>query len=284
MTQFLTSCWNNRFIELVENTGSSLLLCAPYIGRGPCERLTAALVRRRALPPIDLFLLTDLSRDNMLSGATDVAAIASLVETFPQTVVRFLPSLHAKVYVSDSREAIVTSANLTDKGLWRNFEYGIVLHEPGEVARVRADVLSYGELGSPVVLSQLRAFADVAQDLRALRVKAEASLRHKLREEFDKRLDSMDEDLLRARAGDRSPQAILSDAVLYLLRDGAMKTPEIHAGVQRIHPDLCDDNIDRVINGFHFGKKWKHAVRNAQSHLKERGRIRLVDGYWTLVP
>jgi len=284
MTNFLKSRWNNRFYELVANTDSSLLLCAPYIGRGPCERLASALIRRKSRRPIDLFVLTDLSRDNMLSGATDVGAIASLVETFPQTIVRFLPSLHAKVYVSDSREAIVTSANLTDKGLWRNFEYGVVIHDRGEVAKVRADVLSYGDLASPVELSQLRAFAVVTEDLRALRIRTEASLRQRLRVEFDKKLDSMDEQVLRARAGGRSLDAILSDAILYLLRDGAMKTPEIHASVQRIHPDLCDDSVDRVINGVHFGKKWKHAVRRAQYHLKQRGRIRRVGREWMLVP
>jgi phosphatidylserine/phosphatidylglycerophosphate/cardiolipin synthase-like enzyme len=220
----------------------------------------------------------------MLSGATDVAAIATLVESNPQTSVRFLPSLHAKVYVSDCREAVITSANLTDNGLWRNFEYGVLIEHPGEVAKVRADMLSYGDLGSPITLPQLRAFAAVTQDLRSLRVRAEAGLRHKLRVEFDKKLDSMDEEVLRARAAGRSLQAILSDAILYLLRDGPMKTPEIHADVQRIHPDLCDDSIDRVINGVHFGKKWKHAVRNAQSHLKERGKITREDGKWMLVP
>jgi phosphatidylserine/phosphatidylglycerophosphate/cardiolipin synthase-like enzyme len=219
----------------------------------------------------------------MLSGATDVAAIASLVELFPKSIVRFLPSLHAKVYVSDSREAVITSANLTDNGLWRNFEYGVVIHDPAEVTRIRADILRYGDLGSAVTLPQLRAFAAVTDDLRLLRVRAEASLRHKLRVEFDKKLESMDEEVLRARAGDRSLDAILSDAILYLLRDRAMKTPEIHANVQRIHSDLCDDSIDRVINGVHFGKKWKHAVRRAQYHLKQRGRIKLVDRQWMLV-
>jgi phosphatidylserine/phosphatidylglycerophosphate/cardiolipin synthase-like enzyme len=276
MMQFLTSRWHNRFIQLVENTDSSLLICAPYIGRGPCERLTAALQRRKR--QIDIYVLTDLSRDNMLCGATDVSAIASLVKSFPQSIVRFLPSLHAKVYISDAREAVVTSANLTDNGLWRNSEYGVITQNPTEVTRIRADILSYGNLGSLVTLSQLQAFAAVTDELRLLRVRAEASLRRKLRAEFDKKLDSMDEEVLRARAGDRSLDAILSDAIMYLLRERAMKTTEIHVGVQRIHPDLCDDSVDRVINGVHFGKKWKHAVRRAQYHLKQRGKIKLLDG------
>lgn len=283
MTDFLTSPWSDQFDELIGGTSSSFLVCSPYIGRGPCERLRAAFDRRKTSQDIELFVLTDLSRDNMLSGATDVAAIASLVESFPQAVVRFLPSLHAKVYVSDSRRAVVTSANLTDNGLWRNFEYGVIVNDAAAAAGIRADILNYGDLGSSITLPQLRAFAAAAEDLRSIRSKAEKTLRRSLRVEFDKRLDAMDESVLRTRTADRSLDAILSDAILYLLSKRAMTTPEIHLAVQRIHPDLCDDMIDRVINGQRFGKKWKHSVRIAQSHLKERGRIRLENRQWMLV-
>lgn len=63
-----------------------------------------------------------------------------------------------------------------------------------------------------------------------------------------------------------------------------MSTAELHPLVQALHPDLCDDGVDRVIDGVHFGKRWKHMVRNAQQHLKSQGRIRLEDGRWFLSP
>ncbi len=50
-------------------------------------------------------------------------------------------------------------------------------------------------------------------------------------------------------------------------------TIELHPLIQHIHPDLCDDSIDRVIEGVHFGKKWKHYVRNAQQALRRKGLI-----------
>jgi hypothetical protein len=62
-----------------------------------------------------------------------------------------------------------------------------------------------------------------------------------------------------------------------------MATRDIHREVQRIHPDLCDDTVDRVINGQRFGKKWKHAVRRAQYHLKQKGEIVLHDSKWSLI-
>lgn len=52
-----------------------------------------------------------------------------------------------------------------------------------------------------------------------------------------------------------------------------MATEELHLLVKDIHPDLCDDSFDRVIYGRHFGKLWKHQVRNAQSYLKKVGAI-----------
>ncbi|MFQ6007779.1 MAG: hypothetical protein ACE5K8_02400, partial [Candidatus Zixiibacteriota bacterium] len=75
---------------------------------------------------------------------------------------------------------------------------------------------------------------------------------------FDKILHRAHGEVLRARAAGRAPHAIFAEAILYLLRIGPATTEELHAKIQAIHPDLCDDSIDRVIDGRHFGKKWKH--------------------------
>jgi hypothetical protein len=52
-----------------------------------------------------------------------------------------------------------------------------------------------------------------------------------------------------------------------------MTTEDIHMAVQQIHPDLCDDLLDRVIDGQRFGKLWKHQIRTSQQHLKNAGLI-----------
>jgi len=62
-----------------------------------------------------------------------------------------------------------------------------------------------------------------------------------------------------------------------------MSTEELHPLIQEAFPDLCDDDIDRIIDGRHFGKKWKHAVRTAQQHLKKKGLIKLKGGEWQLM-
>ncbi|MGC5330457.1 phospholipase D-like domain-containing protein [Micromonospora sp. DT62] len=43
-------------------------------------------------------------------------------------------ALHAKLIAADSRVALISSANLTDRALSHNIEVGVVLHDP-EVAR-----------------------------------------------------------------------------------------------------------------------------------------------------
>jgi hypothetical protein len=102
MPKPVLSRWANTFDSLIEQASTSLVICSPYVGRGPCDRI-ALVLRRRGLACIPILFLTDLSRDNMLSGATDVGALAGLCENLPQTEIRFLPNLHAKVYIADER-------------------------------------------------------------------------------------------------------------------------------------------------------------------------------------
>lgn len=59
-------------------------------------------------------------------------------------------------------------------------------------------------------------------------------------------------------------------------------TVHMHPMIAAIHPDLCDDTVDRVIDGRHFGKKWKHAVRTAQQQLKDRGIVAYADKMWSI--
>jgi hypothetical protein len=149
---------------------------------------------------------------------------------------------------------------------------------------VRRDVLDYAGLGSPVPVERLAVLSAIAADLRETRTEAERSLSRRLRDEFARKLRQADDEVIRTHAGGRSLHAILEDAVLYLLRDGPKCTRDLHPEIQRIHPDLCDDAEDRVIDGRHFGKKWKHAVRTAQQHLKARGLIEYRAGVWHRLP
>ena len=76
---------------------------------------------------------------------------------------------------------------------------------------------------------------------------------------------------------------VFADTIVYLLRrHGSLPTVAMHPLIERIHPDLCDNSVDRVIDGKRFGKKWKHAVRTAQQQLRKKGLVELVNGRWQL--
>jgi phosphatidylserine/phosphatidylglycerophosphate/cardiolipin synthase-like enzyme len=192
--------------------------------------------------------------------------------------------LHAKVYIADDCAAIVTSGNLTTGGLVTNFEYGVAMDEPSLVRKVKHDIVEYAGLGAVLGDEQLVSFCEASDRVREAFRKQTASVAKRFRAEFEKQARIAEDQLIRLRLSGGAHHTVFAKTVLYLLkRHGPLETVEQHRLVQAIHPDLCDDSIDRVIDGQHFGKKWKHAVRTAQQQLKAAGLIELgQDGRWVL--
>jgi len=214
----------------------------------------------------------------------DLGALTELGENVPGFELTHLPSLHAKVYVADCEMAIVTSGNLTEAGLNRNVEYGVALTEEGIVREVRSDLESYASLGARVSLEDVAALSVEMEELKVLFERAQRSVRERARRAFEKKLKSTRLRLLHQRAKGKTTHSIFSETLIFLLGKGSLRTEELHPLVQLLHPDLCDDSVDRVIDGVHFGKKWKHHVRTAQQYLKRHGEIRFDGSRWHLVP
>ena len=228
-------------------------------------------------------ILTNLAIDSMLQGATDPSALLDFYSAVPSTEVRHLPGLHAKVYIADDHSAIISSSNLTVGGLYNNYEYGILLSESSVVSAIANDLDGYGKLGAQINLIDLVELASAVKELQERQSHLVSSARRQLRREFKDKLDEAKESLLILRAkSSQSTNAIFSQTILYLLEKGPQTTQQLHPLIQQIHPDLCDDSIDRVINGVRFGKRWKHMVRNAQQSLRRHGLIRLDGEEWYL--
>lgn len=280
--RLVRSPWTECFESLVEDAEDNLVISSPFVSRSACERLVRCIDRRGRRESLRLMLVTNFSLDNLVSGFTDAAAIVDLARQVPGTSIRFIPSLHAKVYIADNSRAVVTSANLTDGGLFRNLEYGVDVDDPIAVQQVRRDVEDYAALGPLVPVDTLADLAEAASRLaieKAVIVEVAAS---EVRRTLQGLLESAGEKVLTARTAGRSLSAILQDTIVYLLTRGPLTTPEIHIRVQQIHPDLCDDSVERIIDGRSYGKRWKHSVRTAQSHLKEQGVAVLNKGRWRL--
>lgn len=283
MPSILNSPWKSDFEAFVAQAKKSLLICSPFVGRGPCERIVHIL-HRRGLSSIPLLFLTNLSIDNMLGGGTDISALVELCTAMPRAEIRFLPNLHAKVYVVDDRYAIVTSANLTESGLRKNYEYGIYCNELSLVRQIAEDINQYALLGSSVPIVQLRQFALIISELQQLKLQVEKQDRTTLREEFENKMKSAEETVLQARAEDMTQHSAFADTILYLLKQGPKDTRTLYTEVKRIHPDLCDDSVKLVIRGEEWSQtKWHHRIRHAQLYLKRLGKISRQDKKWCLV-
>lgn len=275
MPDLLRSPFAPAFEHFVGEVREHCLICSPYITAGPIRRLVASLEARRLAESIRIEIITDVSAGNIAQGATDISALLFLAERVPQAEFTYLPRIHAKAYVCDDRFAIVGSANFTEGGSSRNLEYGARFHEPEAVAQISHDIQTYAALGAPLSPPQLSRLQARVETLREAVADEQRSVSRQLRAFSAQFRREMEDDLIRVRVERKTINAIFSETILFLLTGGGLSTAELQQRLRDVHPDLCDDTSDRVIDGRHFGKLWKHQMRNAQVTLKKKGDIDL---------
>jgi hypothetical protein len=281
--ELLRKDWRAQLEELVGSAERSLFIAAPFITQSGVDVVQSSLSSELRSQG-EIRVLTCLDILSICQGTCDPLALKSLLGGTPSSTLTHLPRLHAKVYIADDRAAIITSGNLTAGGLVNNFEYGISLNEPVLVQQVKSDLREYAGLGGALGDEQLTSFCEASRRVREAYRKQTESVAKKFRAEFEKEARKAEDQLIRLRLAGGATHTVFAKTILYLLkRHGPLMTVEQHPLVQAIHPDLCDNSVDRVIDGQHFGKKWKHAVRTAQQQLKAAGLIQLGDdGRWLL--
>ncbi len=280
--KFLLSPWKNEFINVISKARKKLFISSPFINLEGVRILSDGLQTKSS---IEISLVTNLTTQNIVNGVTEPAALLELYKQFAHVKISSLGRLHAKVYLIDNRMGIITSSNLTSGGLVSNFEYGVLIEEKDIISTIKEDMLKYYSLGNILDKDLLEKINEEANKLHRIRNKTQYIIKNtKLAQLIKKTTDSIDFELLKNRIKEgKTINAIFADTILYLLKKkGPLSTEEIHPLIQTIHPDICDDSIDRVINGQHFGKKWKHLVRDAQQSLKKKGLIYLKGGKWYL--
>lgn len=273
MTKLLGGAWRTEFEQLLRGTADSLMIATPYIKLDEAQRVSEILAGTAVHPETRVRVLTDFRADSIVASSLDVGALRHLAVSFRRCEVISVPRLHAKVYVSDERVAIVTSGNLTRPGLESNIEYGIQLEEGSLVRKILDDMSAYARLGSEVPGAVLDELVPVEQELRSDFARVLRSARGDVRRRFEERYRSASEALIATQVGTRSANVVFSGAILHVLSERPATTAELQPHIQRLLPDLCDDSIELIINGERYGKRWKHQVRNAQQSLKRAGHI-----------
>lgn len=274
--------WKTELANSLKHTHERLIISSPYVTPQGADFIVSNL-SPRAKSNVNLRILTDLSPANIYQGSTEPVALKTLTSALSDFSLFHLPKLHAKVYVTDDHCAIVTSANLTAGGLLRNYEYGVKVLEKHIVQAIAQDIISYSELGAMITADNLESYSRIADRVRSTYIKQQKAIVKSVKREFEKEILTAEDELVRLRLAGGAMHTVFEKTILYLLkRYGPLSTIQLHPRIEAIHSDLCDNTVDRVIDGKHFGKKWKHAVRTAQQQLKKKGLVFLSGSRWKL--
>jgi phosphatidylserine/phosphatidylglycerophosphate/cardiolipin synthase-like enzyme len=130
--QLLKSPWEDELLSRMSACKSEIRIMSPFVKLNAVETIIAAKAPKAKLQFITKVMLPDYYR-----GASDIEGIQTLLDA--GSLVKNCQRLHAKVYVFGTSAAVVTSANLTQRGLCSNYEYGVVLDDPTDVCGVAHD-------------------------------------------------------------------------------------------------------------------------------------------------
>lgn len=136
--KILTTPWKDNLLELVHQSKKSIKITSPFLKNNICSELL-----RVKNDSAKLEIITSFKLMSVYSGSLDLAAIESILDK--NGVVKNYSKLHSKIYLFDDSNAVITSANLTNGGLLRNFEYGILIDEKSIVKQITVDYNSLSE-------------------------------------------------------------------------------------------------------------------------------------------
>lgn len=109
--------WWEELEAALGGEASTVRIASPFIKHGAVEGLLP-----KTCP--SLRILTRFNLDHFREGVSDISALRRLVELGAQ--VRGVRRLHTKLYLFDAHHAVITSANMTEGGLRKNHELGVV--------------------------------------------------------------------------------------------------------------------------------------------------------------
>lgn len=281
--QTLQRGWNKNLNEVFQSVDKELIVSSPYISDVGAEFLLDNVSKKFKEKGV-LKFVTDLSPRNIYQGSTDPNSFKLLFKSINAIQIFHLPRLHAKVYISDENKAIVTSGNLTAGGIYNNFEYGVFIDEAKTISLIKNDLVGYGNLGATINSDEIDTYCSISAEIKELYRQREKSSKKEIENKFKKAVSKANDELIKAKLGEGALHSVFEKTIHYLLqKNGPLPTVLIHNLIKEIHPDLCDNEVDRVINGVHFGKKWKHIVRTSIQNFKKKGFIELINGNWTLI-
>ena len=121
--------WGKELTKALRADASELRIICPFMKVGVLE----SLLRHK---PGNVRVITRFNLADFAEGVSDVAVLRKLLDA--NASVRGVRNLHAKLYLFGESRAIITSANLTEAALSRNYEFGMVTEDEAVTAKCRA--------------------------------------------------------------------------------------------------------------------------------------------------
>ncbi|MCH7568767.1 MAG: hypothetical protein IIA87_05075 [Nanoarchaeota archaeon] len=110
-----------------------VLICSPWITYIVDE--LSSFRKKQGMKKINIRIITRLIKEDIEKGITDLDKFRILKDDFGAEI-RYNNDLHAKMVIIDGSVAIISSANLTKKGLSVNYEAGVCLRDKSKVNKV----------------------------------------------------------------------------------------------------------------------------------------------------
>ena len=142
--------WDKLLYSLVSSSKNSIRITSPFVK----YNITNSVLNSKPTKTT-LALITSFKLMNYYTKVSDLNALELILSKNGD--IKNFQKLHSKVYIFDDKSAIITSSNLTNGGLIKNFEYGIFIEEHNLVNNIVNDFeeLYANEITGSITLQEI---------------------------------------------------------------------------------------------------------------------------------
>ncbi|KYQ01860.1 phospholipase D-like domain-containing protein [Bacillus paranthracis] len=149
--------YTTELARLANSTKQSLKITSPYITFKGIEYIKHTDVKPK--------IITRVTASNLSSNALDGKALKHLLVLGAE--IRSIPNLHAKLYLIDDNQGIITSSNLTASGFSKNVELGVYFKDEQDLFKSVDYFFSrLWEKAHPVTLESLEQFEKQIKNIK----------------------------------------------------------------------------------------------------------------------
>ena len=123
----LINPWEDFFLDLVKKSQKTIDISSPFIS----EYAINKLLDNKPIQS-NLRIITNFNINNIINNSLELSSLKKIF--LANSSIKSNSLLHAKIYIFNQQEIIISSANLSFGGLVKNFEYGFYSKNP-QIAR-----------------------------------------------------------------------------------------------------------------------------------------------------